>query len=119
MVSSGMPREAPPAAPAGSRGARRPRRSISATAMAIVALAGAGALAILVPTMALRPASGADERAAATFVGSEACAGCHRAQGDLWRGSQHRRAMAHASDETVRADFNDTSFDYAGVHSRF
>ena len=30
---------------------------------------------------------------AATFVGSEACAGCHRAEADLGRGSQHQLAM--------------------------
>ena len=28
--------------------------------------------------------------AAATFVGSETCAGCHRAEAELWRGSQHK-----------------------------
>src|SRR4051812_37474477 len=28
--------------------------------------------------------------AAATFVGSETCAGCHRAQAQLWHGSQHQ-----------------------------
>ena len=27
--------------------------------------------------------------------------------------------MAHATDQSVLADFNDTSFDYDGVHSRF
>jgi predicted CXXCH cytochrome family protein len=55
----------------------------------------------------------------ATFVGSETCAGCHRVEADLWRGSQHERAMQHASDNSVRGDFNDASFDYYGVHSRF
>ena len=87
--------------------------------MAIVALAGAGALAVLSSAVLPRPASGASESAAPTFVGSDACAGCHRAQADLWRTSQHRRAMDHATDASVRADFNDTSFDHAGVHSRF
>src|SRR5262249_26061770 len=110
-------RQAPPATPAGSRGARRLPRAIGAAAIATVPLAGA--LAIVASTLVLRPAAGAAEPTAPTFVGSEACAGCHRAQGDLWRGSQHKRAMARASDETVRADFNDTSFDHAGVHSRF
>jgi hypothetical protein len=28
---------------------------------------------------------------AATFVGSETCAGCHRAEAELWRRSQHTR----------------------------
>jgi tetratricopeptide (TPR) repeat protein len=57
--------------------------------------------------------------AAATFVGSETCAGCHRSEADLWRTSQHKLAMAHASDTSVRGDFNDARFDYYGVQSRF
>jgi predicted CXXCH cytochrome family protein len=54
----------------------------------------------------------------ATFVGSETCAGCHRGEADLWRTSQHRRAMDHATDKSVLGDFNDASFDYHGVRSR-
>ena len=53
------------------------------------------------------------------FVGSEACAGCHRAEAELWRGSQHTHAMAHASDLSVRGDFDNASFAYYGVRSRF
>jgi predicted CXXCH cytochrome family protein len=56
---------------------------------------------------------------AANFVGSEACATCHQTQADLWRGSQHGLAMQHATDKSVLGDFNDASFDYYGVHSRF
>jgi tetratricopeptide (TPR) repeat protein len=61
------------------------------------------------------PASGAE----ATFVGSETCAGCHRAEAKLWQGSQHQLAMAHATDKSVLGDFSDTTFDYFGVKSRF
>src|ERR1700686_3079710 len=39
--------------------------------------------------------------AEATFVGSEACAGCHQAEAKLWQGSQHQFAMAHATDKSV------------------
>src|SRR5205807_848348 len=56
---------------------------------------------------------------AATFVGSETCAGCHRAETDLWRTSQHQRAMDHATEKSVLGDFNDARFDYYGVRSRF
>jgi predicted CXXCH cytochrome family protein len=55
----------------------------------------------------------------ATFVGSETCAGCHQAQAKLWDASQHKAAMQHATDKTVLGDFNDATFDYYGVHSRF
>ncbi len=61
----------------------------------------------------------ASEASAATFVGSEACAGCHQNEAELWHGSHHERAMAHANEKTVLGDFNDASFDYFGVHSRF
>ena len=57
--------------------------------------------------------------AGATFVGSETCAACHRTEAELWRSSQHRLAMDHATDTSVLGDFNDASFDYYGVHSRF
>src|SRR5262245_56614128 len=56
---------------------------------------------------------------AVNFVGSDTCAACHRTQTDPWRGSQHILAMQHATDKSVLGDFNDASFDYYGVHSRF
>jgi predicted CXXCH cytochrome family protein len=56
---------------------------------------------------------------AATFVGSETCAGCHPAQAQLWRTSQHKHAMDHASETSVLGDFSNTTFDYHGVRSRF
>jgi predicted CXXCH cytochrome family protein len=117
MVSSERPGNASPAASAPDR-TQGGRRAFGAV-VAVVALAAATGLAFLSATVAPRPAAGAAQSAAPTFVGSEACAGCHRAQAELWRTSQHRRAMDHASDKSVLADFNDTSFDYAGVHSRF
>ena len=61
----------------------------------------------------------ARDAAAATFVGSETCAGCHRAEAELWRGSQHKHAMDHATEKSVLGDFSDVSFDYYGVKSRF
>jgi Flp pilus assembly protein TadD len=65
------------------------------------------------------PPAHAANSAGAAFVGSETCAGCHQSQAKLWQSSQHERAMAHATDKSVLGDFNDTSFDYYGVTSRF
>jgi predicted CXXCH cytochrome family protein len=65
------------------------------------------------------PSGGSSALAARTYVGSETCAGCHRAEAELWRSSQHRLAMQHANDTTVLGDFKDASFDYYGVRSRF
>jgi predicted CXXCH cytochrome family protein len=60
-----------------------------------------------------------DVVAPATFVGSKACATCHQAEADLWNTSQHKHAMQHATATTVLGNFDDASFDYYGVHSRF
>jgi predicted CXXCH cytochrome family protein len=53
------------------------------------------------------------------FVGSETCAGCHQAETEKWRSSQHSHAMDHATDKSVLGDFADASFEYYGVQSRF
>jgi predicted CXXCH cytochrome family protein len=53
------------------------------------------------------------------FVGSDTCAQCHPAEAKLWRASQHKLAMDHATDTSVLGDFNEAGFDYFGVHSRF
>jgi predicted CXXCH cytochrome family protein len=61
----------------------------------------------------------ASSSVAPAYVGSEACGACHQAETALWKQSQHKHAMQHASASSVLADFNNTSFDYFGVHSRF
>jgi predicted CXXCH cytochrome family protein len=54
-----------------------------------------------------------------SFVGSETCISCHSKEGKLWHTSQHAHAMAHATGDTVLGDFDDATFDYYGVKSRF
>ena len=83
-----------------------------------VATLGA-ALMVVVAGIGFQRRGGSEAAAAASFVGSETCTGCHQAEANLWRASQHKAAMQHATDETVRGDFNGASFDYYGVHSRF
>jgi tetratricopeptide (TPR) repeat protein len=84
-----------------------------AIAAAIVAAAGLG--------FQLRSGSEVTghDSSVATFVGSGTCTGCHQAEAKSWDVSQHKAAMAHATDKTVLGDFNDAAFDYYGVHSRF
>jgi predicted CXXCH cytochrome family protein len=82
-----------------------------------VALGGLGLL--FLSGFSIPEALRTDAPPAPAFAGSEACAGCHEAEAALWRGSQHRHAMQHATAATVLGDFNDASFDYYGVHSRF
>ena len=42
-----------------------------------------------------------------------------KSKSKLWHSSQHERAMAHATDKSVLGDFNDASFQYFDVQSRF
>ena len=61
------------------------------------------------------PAAGVE----AAFTGSAACQACHTAEFAAWSGSQHGRAMQHATEATVRGDFNDARLVHDGVASRF
>jgi len=60
-----------------------------------------------------------DAMAGAKYVGRQTCAECHQKEHELWLGSDHDRAMQLATEETVLGDFNDTSFTYQGVTTRF
>jgi len=53
------------------------------------------------------------------YIGSETCAGCHRAEYDNWQGSHHDLAMQVASDTTVLGDFDDVEYSRFGVTSTF
>ena len=57
--------------------------------------------------------------AAAAFVGSETCAGCHEAKPSCGAHRSTSTPWQHATEKSVLGDFNDASFDYYGVHSRF
>ena|SRR5689334_8867743 len=66
-----------------------------------------------------------DERDDATpsthvaYVANDLCVGCHQAAAKDWSGSHHAKAMAPATDATVVADFDGTTFARDGVVSRF
>src|SRR6266700_2785993 len=93
---------------------------IAASVAAAIVVSGGLAFWFLTNGARNAPANAAaGSAAAATFVGSETCAGCHRVEAELWRGSQHKLAMDHATDKSVLGDFNDATFEYSGVHSRF
>jgi len=46
----------------------------------------------------------------ATYVGRQQCIRCHEKEAGLWAGSDHDRAMDHATAETVLGDFDDCEF---------
>jgi predicted CXXCH cytochrome family protein len=103
---------------------------IGVAALAAMTVLAVGLIAnILASDMAVPAARAAQDESVAdrspvsssklSFVGSETCIGCHQDVGTQWRPSQHAHAMAHATADTVLGDFNDTTFDYFGVTSRF
>lgn len=54
-----------------------------------------------------------------TYTGSNRCVECHQAQAKAWKGSDHNLAMDLATPDTVLGDFNDATFTYHGMESRF
>lgn len=75
-------------------------------------------LAAVIAALGLRPPAPA-AAAPPTFVGGKTCVGCHPREAERWRGSQHARAMAPATDDSVLGDFADASFTAGGVTSTF
>ncbi|MEJ2532703.1 MAG: tetratricopeptide repeat protein [Halioglobus sp.] len=53
------------------------------------------------------------------FTGSDACKTCHEQEYANWRGSHHDLAMQLPTTETVLGDFDDATFTYNGVTTRF
>ena len=53
------------------------------------------------------------------FVDETKCASCHASQAAAFAKSNHAKAMAIASDKSVRANFNNTSFEHNGLVSTF
>lgn len=67
----------------------------------------------------MSPAVAATDKHALSYVGGDACAGCHTQQHDLWKGSHHDMAMQIATDKSVLGDFNNLRFSYNGMTSNF
>ena len=57
--------------------------------------------------------------AEATYVGEQACVSCHSSEMHAWKGSHHDMSMMHADENSVKADFNNSTFNYNGIVSTF
>ena len=57
--------------------------------------------------------------APASYVGRDACAGCHASEVAAWRGSDHDLAMQTADEKSVLGDFANGKYAYAGITSTF
>lgn len=75
-----------------------------------LAVAAAGAAWFVTRARPLPPAS---------FVGTQACAGCHQEAFANWQQSHHRHAMEVADAQAVLGNFNNATFEYFGTKSRF
>ena len=74
------------------------------------------AIMTALPLLALTSARAAEPL---TFVGGQACAGCHTAEFDAWKGSHHALAMQQATEATVLGDFTGAQFEHFGVTTTF
>jgi predicted CXXCH cytochrome family protein len=92
---------------------------VAAAVLAAIVVSGGLAFQFLTGGWRDAPFGGSPAVAPAAFVGSETCAGCHQPQAALWRASQHKLAMQHATGTSVLGDFSDASFEHYGVRSRF
>jgi hypothetical protein len=53
------------------------------------------------------------------FVGAGKCVTCHKEQALAWRGSHHQQAMAPASEQTVKGDFEQAVFGQGAERTEF
>jgi predicted CXXCH cytochrome family protein len=56
---------------------------------------------------------------AATVVGATACASCHQAQFDIWKGGRHSKMVQPATSASVRGDFSSGPVTLRGSAYRF
>lgn len=100
------------------------------TRSAVLAAALASAMMVFIALAFLRPADAQNGtglpggigqllRADGGYAGSQACASCHTSQFHDWARSHHAFAMAEATEQTVRGDFNGASTEQAGSKGRF
>ena len=120
MPKSKKSASAAPAAPAANADIKKPFVLLWSAA-GIALLAGAAYFWMGRADVVSAPAVAAKSMqvAKADFVGVETCAGCHSAEAKDWRGSQHAKAMQHATAETVLGNFEKARFDYYGIQSTF
>jgi len=53
------------------------------------------------------------------YTGNESCKECHEQEYADWENSHHDLAMMEASDESIKGDFDNSTFTSQGVHTRF
>lgn len=59
------------------------------------------------------------QSATPAYIGSQACADCHREETDAWEGSHHDLAWTPPDAQHIVGDFDDAEFEHKGVLTRF
>lgn len=89
---------------------KMPKRRLLLIGFASVSLAAAGVFAVQNLRQPLpKPA----------YIGTTACAVCHREAYSNWLQSDHRHAMEKAGNQSVLGNFSNATFEYFGTRSRF
>lgn len=94
-------------------------RRLLLPAIGVIAAAGVLIWRLQAPAPAVTPPVAVPHPAAATFVGADACGGCHQDVYRAWRTSQHREAMQPADTTSVKGRFDGSRFRYDNVVSTF
>lgn len=93
--------------------------SVTRSFLAIVVIALGPAWFVLAGACDAVAQQNAETTSPSLYVGSESCAACHPAEASAWKKSHHAAAMAVATPETVRGDFNDAKLESHGSKGRF
>jgi len=69
--------------------------------------------------VAKKPMGQSGSATTGNYVGAKVCQGCHTEEYEDWQGSHHDLAMQPANEKTVLGNFQNTSFTYNQVTSKF
>ena len=87
-------------------------KKIGLTATIIIVLLIPLSLVIHTPSKQIPPKK-------AEFVGGKECISCHQREYNLWKGSDHDKAMDIATDSSVLGNFNNVRVEFRGKQSKF
>jgi len=86
----------------------------------ITGITATAVIALMIPlSLLLHSPSSENTPGQAEFVGGKECVSCHQREYNLWKGSDHDRAMDIAADSTVLGDFNNVKVEFRGKTHKF
>lgn len=86
----------------------------------ITGIIATGIIVLMIPlSLILHSSSSISNKKQAQFVGGKECISCHQREYELWKGSDHDRAMMIANDSTVLGNFNNVEVEFRGKKHKF